>query len=253
MNNDTTHVYLLLDRSGSMSGRWDEAISAINAYAFDLAKSSAPTLLTLALFDGYSGLKLDVIRKNVPPSSWTAVSKLEALPRGDTPLHDAIVEFSNRIEWDAPAKAVVIVQTDGGENASRKHTQRDAKAKLDAFRAKGWQVVFLGADFDAFAQASAVGTQVHNTINMVSGAYGGVMRDLSAKTQAYGGGGGGASFVFSDADRVVAAGGKGGGATVGGGGIAIGGAGGATINWGDVAEASKGIGRGSDPNIKKAA
>jgi hypothetical protein len=32
------HVYMLLDRSGSMSDRWAEALGAINSYVADLAE-----------------------------------------------------------------------------------------------------------------------------------------------------------------------------------------------------------------------
>jgi hypothetical protein len=57
------NAYILLDRSGSMSSRWSEALSSINAYVAELAKDAAK--VTLATFEGQDGLQFDVIRDDV--------------------------------------------------------------------------------------------------------------------------------------------------------------------------------------------
>jgi hypothetical protein len=54
--------------------------------------------------------------------------------------------------------------TDGLENASREFTHATAKALLDVCRAKNWQVIFLGADFDNAAQAASYGNVASATI-----------------------------------------------------------------------------------------
>src|SRR5208283_3933028 len=61
-------------------------------------------------------------------------------------------------------KLALIVMTDGLENASREFTHAAAKALLDDCRAKNWQVVFLGADFDNAAQASSYGNAAAATL-----------------------------------------------------------------------------------------
>jgi hypothetical protein len=187
MKNKAAQIYFLVDRSGSMASRWDETLGAINSYAGKLAKEKGmkKAKLFLAVFDGSGGLEFDVLRDGVDASKWTDLSPDEASPRGMTPLFDAIGKLSTIVEKDAPKKAVIAVVTDGHENASRESTRESAKANFDRMRDKGYQVVFLGADFDAFGQAASVGTAVNQTINMKTGNYGKVMRRMAAATADY--------------------------------------------------------------------
>jgi hypothetical protein len=74
-----------------------------------------------------------------------------------TPLLDAIVRTIALAEADNPDKAVIVIMTDGHENASREVTRDGVKVALDRVRARGWEVVFLGANFDNISDASSVG------------------------------------------------------------------------------------------------
>lgn len=203
-------VYLLLDRSGSMSNRWDEAISSINTYVSDLANTKTPALITLALFDRYPAIRsadqfhFDVLRQRIPIGEWVSVSKYEAQPRGDTPLYDAVGKLVPLIEWDRPEKAVVVIMTDGRENASVKTSRDQARALLDRCRARNWQVVFLGADFDAFEQAGWLGASVGQTLNTTRGSYAQAMNASVGSTVSYAATG--QAFNYTDADRARAAG-----------------------------------------------
>jgi uncharacterized protein with von Willebrand factor type A (vWA) domain len=105
-------VYLLLDRSGSMTTLWDEALGSINGY---VAKLKPTTKVVLAAFDSVS---YDVIR-DTKVSAWEDVTKTEVWPRGSTPLNDSVVRLVNRCLEDNPKKAVLVVMTDGEENCSR--------------------------------------------------------------------------------------------------------------------------------------
>ena len=89
------HSYILLDRTGSMSSIWDEALTSVNAYAAAVGEAEEgetddlETSVTLAVFDAQDGLQYDVLRKDVEPSAWTKVTSDEVSPRGMTPLFDA--------------------------------------------------------------------------------------------------------------------------------------------------------------------
>ena len=181
------HVYLLLDRSGSMETRWAEALGSINAYVADLAAGEAArvALVTLAVFDEHVGLRFDVVRRSEPVSGWRRVSEADAVPRGATPLFDAIGRLTALAAEDGPDRAVIVVMTDGYENASREITKAGAKVAFDRCRARGWQVVFLGADFDAMAQAAVVGTVAAQTLNVTAGHYRAAAADLAGATEAY--------------------------------------------------------------------
>jgi von Willebrand factor type A domain len=163
------HDFILLDRSGSMQVLWTEALNSVNAYVKKLADDKVDTGVTLATFDkDGEQFMFEVIRDRITPSTWKPVSAHDAAPRGMTPLNDAIGRIValakagvNGTEYD---KLVLIVMTDGLENASREYTQAAAKALLDDCRAKYWQVIFLGADFDNAAQASSYGNMAAATL-----------------------------------------------------------------------------------------
>lgn len=152
------HDFILLDRSGSMSSLWGEALSSINSYVKKLADDKIDTGVTLAVFDGENGLDFKVVRDRIIPSTWSPVSDADATPRGMTPLNDAtgkIVALANAGNYD---KVAIIIMTDGVENASRELSVEQAKKLLDDCRAKNWQVIFLGANFDNAVQAQSYGS-----------------------------------------------------------------------------------------------
>lgn len=207
-SNDNLAVYILIDRSGSMMSRWSETLGAVNGYVESLAaeKGTKGAVATVAVFDAGAGIQFDVIRKTSPVLGWKKLTNDDASPRGMTPLFDAIGKLSSIVDADAPQKAVVAVVTDGAENSSREVTKDGAKAAFDKMRSKGFQVVFLGADFDAFSQAASVGTLSGQTIQMSAGNYGSTMRSMAQATAMYASTG--ASMNWTDEDRERAAGGS---------------------------------------------
>jgi hypothetical protein len=106
---------------------------------------------------------------------------------------------------NAPEKAVIVIITDGHENASVEYTQLMAKHLLDGCRTRGWSVVMLGADFENVQQAASLGTSLRNSMVMrgVAGMSAG-MSTLSASTVAYSTGAT-QDVSFTDADRLKAA------------------------------------------------
>lgn len=209
---DTVQSYVLLDRTGSMSNIWDEALSSVNAYAesfaadapgAEIAGADIKTAVTVAVFDYQDGMQFDVLRDKVDPTAWKKVTNDEASPRGMTPLFDAIGKIITRAEADNPEKAVIVIMTDGLENSSREFTKQGAKAALDRAQARGWEVVFLGAEFASFNDAEAVGMASSKTMAVGQGRMNESMDALAQKARAYGKGA--ASAVeFSAEDRAAA-------------------------------------------------
>ena len=199
------NVYVLLDRTGSMASIWAETLSSVNAYVEKLAADTLAARVTLAMFDSHGGTQFDIIRNGVDVKAWSPVTEQEASPRGYTPLYDAIGRLMGLAAADASNKATVIVVTDGHENASREVTREGAKAMLDKARARGWDVVFLGANFDAFDQAASVGTQAAHTLNIQPGAMRAAMAEAVApRTRAYAESAA-QPVAFNDEDRRTAA------------------------------------------------
>lgn len=109
-------------------------------------------------------------------------------PSGRTALHDAIyracVETADYIATmdadDRPDNVIIVVLTDGKENASE--TPHDELRKQVEFRRSelDWEFLFIGANQDAALTASAMGMDANRSRNMDHSGEG--VRDAYAST-----------------------------------------------------------------------
>jgi|688.fasta_scaffold397099_2 uncharacterized protein with von Willebrand factor type A (vWA) domain len=178
-------AYILLDRSGSMAGLWNEAIGSINAYVKGLP---AKAKVTADLFDtGTYGQSDTYVRaRDTTVNNWQDISTTEYSPRGGTPLNDAAGRLLTEVLASKDKKAVVIIMTDGYENASKEFTLAQVKELIKKVEARGFEVIFLGANFDnAEQQAVGYGVAMDKTMNISKGNLESSMRSMSQMTMAY--------------------------------------------------------------------
>jgi glutamine synthetase len=173
-----------------MEPMWKEALSSVNAYAAGLgepdgAQRHVEADITLAAFDSQDGFKFDVLRDKVDPGQWRKVTNADVTPRGMTPLYDAIGRIVSLAEKDRPEKAVIVIMTDGEENSSTEMTRKSARAALERARDKGWEVVFLGAEFANFKDAEGVGQAASRNMAVSKDQLQDTMQRLSKKSQDY--------------------------------------------------------------------
>lgn len=208
-------IYVLLDRSGSMESKWDDTIGGLNAYAAGLAAQNISGTFTLAAFDdpphssygwGQSwNMDFTFVRTRQPISAFVPIAKTEVTPRGGTPLYDAVSRLVMTAEASAPERAILCIITDGYENASRYTSRGAANEMLDKCRARGWQVIFLGADFDSWPQAQLLGAHVNSTISYAPRAFAAfAQQNLAGSSVQYATTG--AAMCFTDRDRKQATG-----------------------------------------------
>ena len=59
-------IYVLIDKSGSMTNNWSETIGAVNGYVSDLSKkkSTKKSFITVSAFDSDGSMDFAVVRKN---------------------------------------------------------------------------------------------------------------------------------------------------------------------------------------------
>ena len=151
-------ITVILDRSGSMGSVQQETVKGFNRFAKEQPKDSS---ISLWQFDMPED-KPDISQtfKDVPASEVKLRSSQYA-PRGLTPLLDAVGEVVSRIK--GKGEQIVLIITDGAENASREWTLKRVRDLIEAKRKKGWQFVFMGAGIDAYGEASSYGISAVNT------------------------------------------------------------------------------------------
>lgn len=162
MKRNYTHLILILDKSGSMAYNVGATIEGVNAL---MKKQKAlPGDFTSAVYTFDDGVH--------EVTSFTKLTKENYIPNGATALLDAFchavdsegVRLSQMDEAARPDKVVVVVVTDGQENASVKHTIQDVKSRVATQEGNyKWQFVFLGANIDAFATGHMYGIAQRGT------------------------------------------------------------------------------------------
>ena len=153
-----------------------------------------------AVFDSISH---DVLRE-CKVKDWDVVESDEVEPRGSTPLYDSVGKIMAVAEEAKAKKTVLVVMTDGYENASKEHTQSSIKAKVKQFEDKGWEVLFLGANFDAVETVSgSVGVMAGKTMNIAAGSLRSSMDTLSSYSTLYAATGASINFTAEDKMKAV--------------------------------------------------
>lgn len=152
----TPSVWFLLDRSGSMSSIAPAVESGFDEFFAGQRASEGDVDVTVVQFD--SG---DIHEVLVDRQSVETVPSMRGRfePRGMTPLLDAVDLLLDRAERCGvhDADQLVVIFTDGHENAST-HTSRQAlDRRINALRDRGWTFLFLGANQDSFDSAAGLG------------------------------------------------------------------------------------------------
>lgn len=159
-----THLYVLLDRSGSMQSIADDVIGGFNRLLADQQAQGPDARVTLIQFDGED--PQEVLADAVPIMDVDPLSPETFVPRGNTPLLDATARLLARAARRAKIIAdtggttetiVVVSITDGHENASREMRLADVRRMIEERKRDGWTFVFLSAADDVYGEAGGLG------------------------------------------------------------------------------------------------
>jgi hypothetical protein len=164
MHPDYTHITIILDRTGSMESIRDDTIGGFNAFLKKQKTEPGIATLTLVQFDSQD--PYEVIHHFKPIADVPELTKETFVPRASTPLYDALGRGINdlehsiaeRIEAGRPSRIMVVVVTDGQENASREFTKAQVGTMItEKITKNDWQFVFLSADLGALENAKSIG------------------------------------------------------------------------------------------------
>ena len=162
MKSNYTHVSVLLDRSGSMESIKNDTIGGFNNFIGEQKKVEGEMTITLCQFDHeYENLYNFIdIQEVVPLTDRTFI------PRGSTALLDSVAKIiidtgkklAEMSEEQRPERVMIVIITDGMENASVEQTRASVAAMVkhqeDNYQ---WQFVYIGANQDGFTEASKMG------------------------------------------------------------------------------------------------
>ncbi|MDP9236006.1 MAG: VWA domain-containing protein [Chloroflexota bacterium] len=159
LQNEVTHVIFILDRSGSMAGHEADVIGGVNAYVEGLRTAPGAVGISYVRFDNVAELVWnDVALADVP-----AMTSDDFLVRGSTALLDAIGKTISAVNARDDHTYIVIIHTDGHENASTEWTKKKVRALLkERTQAGNWTFLFFGQDIDAWAEAADAGFAAGN-------------------------------------------------------------------------------------------
>lgn len=161
---ETTEIICILDRSGSMGHLRMEVINSFNSFIEEQKEMSGKARVTLVLFDD----KIEMPFMRVKLKKFKDIDEEIYYVRGMTSLNDAIGKTLNHDLFVGKKKAIVLIQTDGGENSSKDYSNARVKTLVEKKQALGWDFLFLGANIDTFSVGSSYGFQPNQMMNYVA-------------------------------------------------------------------------------------
>ncbi len=161
-----THIYFLLDRSGSMQAIQEATVTGFAAFVGEQRQVAGRCRVTLAQFD----TRYEEIYADIPIAE---VGPLDLRPRGSTALLDSIGRLVNTAgqrlaalpEDERPGTVIVAIMTDGMENASREFTYAQIRALIEQQTDDyAWQFLYMGANQDAIEVGARIGVAADHSI-----------------------------------------------------------------------------------------
>src|SRR5712671_2344415 len=123
-----TMICLILDRSGSMTGRETDVVGGVNKFIEEQKQLPDPASLAIVRFDDQA---IERFREMKPLAQVEPLQPKEFVPRGNTPLLDAVGSTIAKLDEDwkteKPDRCILMIVTDGQENASKEYTKSKSK------------------------------------------------------------------------------------------------------------------------------
>lgn len=203
-----TDITIVLDRSGSMDSVKSDTIGGFNSFLSSQQQNATEAALSLVQFDDqYETLYID---KDIQEADKLSDATFE--PRGSTALFDAVGRTINAvgqrlaalIETERPDKVLMVIMTDGFENASKEFSAEKVSEMIRHQRDNySWEFMFIGANQDAVLSAKQIGIATAASITYAANAEGTnlAFAQMASKINAYRSSSAPAALEFNDEDR----------------------------------------------------
>jgi hypothetical protein len=143
---------LVLDCSGSMNSHRKQTIQSVNSFLAGQKESDVETKITNVFFND------TVTRYDSKPVQEMPELSLDSYTcHGSTALFDAIGHTITRHQPQPDELTMVVIMTDGMENASKEFSLSAVKRLIEEKSKEGWLFTFLGADLSSSRDADDLG------------------------------------------------------------------------------------------------
>ena len=165
MKSNLLHICFVLDESGSMYNSVDDVIGGFQKL-IDEQKGEKNGECIISLYRFSSTVKKDYIGKPV-----NEVPKLYYSPGGCTAMNDGVGTAIDEIgkwlsdmnESERPSKNMIVIMTDGQENASKEYNFDTVKAKIKHQEEKySWTFVYMGTNLQDLKDANRLGIKMRS-------------------------------------------------------------------------------------------
>ena len=165
MKSNLLHICFVLDESGSMYNSVDDVIGGFQKL-IDEQKGEKNGECIISLYRFSSTVKKDYIGKPV-----NEVPKLYYSPSGCTAMNDGVGTAIDEIgkwlsdmdESERPSKNMIVIMTDGKENASKEYNFDTVKAKIKHQEEKySWTFVYMGTNLQDLKDANRLGIKMRS-------------------------------------------------------------------------------------------
>lgn len=165
MKSNLLHICFVLDESGSMYNSVDDVIGGFQKL-IDEQKAEKDGECIISLYRFSDKVKKDYIGKPV-----NEVPKLTYSPGGCTAMNDGVGTAIDEIgkwlsdmdESERPSKNMIVIMTDGQENASQEYDFDSVKAKIQHQEEKySWTFVYMGTNLKDLKDANRLGIKMRS-------------------------------------------------------------------------------------------
>ena len=165
MKSNLLHICFVLDESGSMYNSVDDVIGGFQKL-IDEQKGEKNGECIISLYRFSSTVKKDYIGKPV-----NEIPKLYYSPGGCTAMNDGVGTAIDEIgkwlsdmnESERPSKNIIVIMTDGQENASKEYNFDTVKAKIKHQEEKySWTFVYMGTNLQDLKDANRLGIKMRS-------------------------------------------------------------------------------------------
>lgn len=157
-----TEIVFILDKSGSMRGYESDTVGGFNSMLQREQEDGGEAYVTTVLF----ATETVRLHDRLPIGEVKPMTKEDYRVGGCTALLDAVGDTVRHItdihkyvrSEDIPAKTLVVITTDGLENASHRYSKAEISQMIRQKTEEcGWEFIFLGAGIDAVEEAGEIG------------------------------------------------------------------------------------------------